>query len=66
MTLTSSRVASPVGRTETGSSVTGALGLGYPFGNGWRVEGEYMFKRNNKLKAKLSSNEVFIGLSGRF
>ncbi|OED10906.1 outer membrane protein [Burkholderia sp. A2] len=49
MELTSPRVASRVGGPETGSNVTGSLGLGYQFGNGWRAEGEYVFKRTNNF-----------------
>ncbi|KWA03805.1 outer membrane protein [Burkholderia territorii] len=49
MELTSPRVTSRIGGPDGQSRVTGAFGLGYQFGNGWRAEGEYTFKRSGNF-----------------
>ncbi|WP_027782091.1 MULTISPECIES: outer membrane protein [Burkholderia] len=49
MELTSPRVTSRIGGPDGQSRVTGAVGLGYQFGNGWRAEGEYTFKRTGNF-----------------
>lgn len=49
MELTSPRVTNRVGGPDGNSSVTGAVALGYQFGNGWRAEGEYTFKRTDNF-----------------
>ncbi|KVV48425.1 porin [Burkholderia territorii] len=49
MELTSPRVTSRIGGPDGQSRVTGAVGLGYQFGNGWRAEGEYTFKRSGNF-----------------
>jgi opacity protein-like surface antigen len=49
MELTSPRVTNRVGGPDMQSRATGAVALGYQFGNGWRAEGEYTFKRSGNF-----------------
>ncbi|NIE84125.1 porin family protein [Burkholderia sp. Cy-647] len=49
MELTSPRVSGMISGPQGQSRVTGSLGMGYQFGNGWRAEGEYVFKRTGNF-----------------
>lgn len=49
MELMSLCVVSCVGGFEIGLNVIGLFGFGYQFGNGWCVEGEYVFKCINNF-----------------
>lgn len=49
MELTSPRVSGMIRGPKSGDHVTGSVALGHQFGNGWRVEGEYVFRRGNEF-----------------
>lgn len=49
MELTSPRVTSRINGPDGQDRVTGSVAGGYQFGNGWRAEGEYVFKRSGNF-----------------